>query len=143
MRITTRAAVVRGTGQGPEILPVELAELRPDEVRVRLVATGICHTDVAWADGEFFNSFPVVLGHESAGVVEETGVAVTGVRPGDRVALALAHHCGHCRYCESGSPMLCRRRTEAPPRLFLDGGTVVQGYGTGGFAEQTVVREAS
>jgi S-(hydroxymethyl)glutathione dehydrogenase/alcohol dehydrogenase len=138
-----RAAVVAGPGQAPQIRTVELPPLRHDEVRVRLVATGVCHTDVAWADGQFFDDFPVVLGHESAGVVEEAGPSVTAVRAGDRVALALTHNCGHCRACETGHPMLCPRRTQQPPRLTLDGQTVTQGFGAGGFAEQAIVPGAS
>src|SRR4051794_35873937 len=107
---TVRAAVVEGAGQPPQICDIELADLQFDEVRVAVAATGVCHTDVAWASGELFSAFPVVLGHESAGVVEAVGSGVTRVRPGDRVALALAHHCGHCAYCESGRPMLCAQR---------------------------------
>lgn len=132
-----------GAGRAPEIVDLELAPLRADEVRVRLAATGVCHTDVAWADGEFFDVFPVVLGHESAGIVEEVGPAVTSVAPGTRVVLGLAHSCGHCEYCESARPMLCPRRTDAPPRLLRDGAPVVQGFGTGGFAEHTIVRAGS
>lgn len=140
---TVRAAVVAGAGHDPQIVDVTLAPLRDDEVRVRVAATGICHTDVAWAAGELFDSFPVVLGHESAGTVVDVGTAVRRVQPGDLVVLALAHHCGHCRYCERGMPMLCRQRTEARPRLFLDGAPLIQGFGTGGFAEETIVREVS
>jgi S-(hydroxymethyl)glutathione dehydrogenase / alcohol dehydrogenase len=143
MSRTTRAAVVAGPGQAPQIRAAELLPLRHDEVRVRLVATGVCHTDVAWADGQFNDSFPVVLGHESAGVVEETGPAVTAVRPGDRVALALTHHCGHCRACETGHPMLCPQRTQQESHLTLDGAPLVQGFGAGGFAEQAIVPQAS
>lgn len=138
-----RAAVNRAPGRAADICTVELPRLEHDEVRVRLVATGVCHTDVAWADGQLIDTFPVVLGHESAGVVEEIGPAVSSVRPGDRVALALAHNCGRCVYCETGRPMLCRRRTERPPRLILDGSPLVQGFGAGGFAEQTIVPEGS
>jgi S-(hydroxymethyl)glutathione dehydrogenase / alcohol dehydrogenase len=143
MSRTARAAVIRAPGQAAEICTVELAPLEHDEVRVRLVATGVCHTDVAWADGQLIDTFPVVLGHESAGVVEETGRAVTSVRPGDRVAVALTHNCGHCAYCETGRPMLCRQREMRPPRLLLDGVPLVQGFGAGGFAEQTIVPEGS
>jgi S-(hydroxymethyl)glutathione dehydrogenase/alcohol dehydrogenase len=141
--MATRAAVVDGPGQPPKLVDLDLAALRPDEVRVRLAATGVCHTDVAWADGEFFDVFPVVLGHESAGIVAEVGSAVRSVQPGTRVALGLAHSCGHCAYCESGRPMLCPRRTDAPPRLLRGGEPVVQGFGTGGFAEETIVRAGS
>ena len=116
MSDTVLAAVVDSGGQAPSIQPITLADLDHDEVRVRVVATGVCHTDVAWASGELWDNFPVVLGHESAGIVEAVGSAVSRVKPGDRVALALAHHCGHCNYCESARPMLCGQRVEAKPR---------------------------
>lgn len=143
MSTPTRAAVVDVGGVAPVIQKIDLANLRVDEVLVRIVATGICHTDVAWADGVLFDSFPVVLGHESAGIVEAVGSGVSRVRVGDRVGLALAHHCGHCRYCESGRPMLCGERGSDPGRLWRDGKQLVQGFGTGGFSELTIVREAS
>lgn len=143
MKHTVRAAVVEKGGSAPEIQDIELAPLRVDEVLVRILATGICHTDVAWASGELFDKFPVVLGHESAGVVEAIGDGVTRVKPGDRVGLALAHHCGHCFFCETGRPMLCAQQADAPPRLLRDGRPLTQGFGTGGFSEQTIVREAS
>jgi S-(hydroxymethyl)glutathione dehydrogenase/alcohol dehydrogenase len=98
---------------------------------------------VVWASGDLFDGFPVVLGHESAGIVEAVGPAVTRVAPGDRVGLALAHHCGHCSYCESGRPMLFAQRAEDVPRMLRDGVPLLQGFGTGGFSEGTVVREAS
>jgi S-(hydroxymethyl)glutathione dehydrogenase / alcohol dehydrogenase len=143
MSRTVRAAVTRAPGSATEICTIELPPLEHDEVRVRLVATGVCHTDVAWADGQLIDEFPVVLGHESAGVVEEVGAAVSLARPGDRVAVALTHNCGHCSYCETGRPMLCRQRTARPPRLLLDGVPLAQGFGAGGFAEQTIVPEGS
>lgn len=138
-----RAAVVDGPGRPPEITEVDLVDLRPEEVLVRIGATGICHTDVAWATGELYPQFPVVLGHESAGVVEAIGAEVTRVRPGDRVVLALTHHCGSCASCESGHPMLCETRLESRPRIFRDSQPVVQGFGTGGFAEAAVVKEVT
>lgn len=137
------AAVVDQPGTAPEVCQVELADLEPNEVRVRVAMTGVCHTDVAWADGEFAPDFPVVTGHESAGTVEAVGSSVTRVSPGDRVVLALAHHCGHCARCESGHPMLCSARLAARPRIFRDGRPLIQGFGTGGFAAATVVGEVS
>lgn len=68
-----RAAIVAAAAAAPEVVDVELVPLAHDEVRVRVVATGICHTDVAWARGELFSGFPVVLGHESAGIAEAVG----------------------------------------------------------------------
>lgn len=141
--IRVRAAVVEDEGQLPVFQDVDLAEPAYDEVLVRVAATGICHTDVAWARGEIFPTFPVVLGHETSGVVEAVGSGVTRVAKGDRVVVSLTHHCGHCRFCEAGHPMLCARRTESPPRITREGTPVFQGFGVGGFAEAIVVREVS
>jgi S-(hydroxymethyl)glutathione dehydrogenase/alcohol dehydrogenase len=115
------------------------------EVSIRVTATGVCHTDLVWAGGTFGPGFdfPVVLGHETAGVVEEVGPGVTRVRSGDPVVLSLAHHCGHCFYCESGSPMLCRQRTEGWNRVELRGNPIVQGFGVGGFSTRLVVQAIS
>ena len=139
----TSAAVVMAAGQPPVVEEVTFADLRDDEVMVRLEATGVCHTDIACADGVVQREFPAVLGHESAGVVAEVGRAVERVKPGDHVVLSLAHHCGHCFYCERGSPMLCSARTQPRPRMTLEGLPVQQGFGTSGFAEATVVRDVS
>jgi S-(hydroxymethyl)glutathione dehydrogenase/alcohol dehydrogenase len=135
--------VVEKARTSPQIEEITLADLQPDEVCVRICVSGVCHTDVAWAAGELFDEFPVVLGHESAGVVESVGSLVQRCKPGDRVVLALSHHCGHCFYCETGRPMLCDQRTQPHPRLFRDGKCLVQGYGAAGFAERTIVREGS
>ena len=141
--IRTRAAVVAQAGAAPTIEDVEYAEPLDDEVVVHVAATGVCHTDIACADGVVQRDFPVVLGHETAGVVERVGRSVERVRVGDHVVLSLAHHCGHCAYCERGNPMLCTQRTASPPRMTLGGDDVAQGFGTAGFAERTVVRDVS
>ncbi|MBB5157199.1 NAD(P)-dependent alcohol dehydrogenase [Saccharopolyspora phatthalungensis] len=86
---------------------VELDELRPDEVRVRLVATGVCHTDLSAASGVIPCPVPGVLGHEGAGVVEEIGSRVTTVSPGDHVLLTFTS-CGQCPACRGGHPAHCR-----------------------------------
>lgn len=143
IRDKTRAAVVEKAGGSPLIEEVTLVDLHPDEVLIRICLSGVCHTDIAWAAGELFDEFPVVLGHEIAGVVESVGSLVGRCKPGDRVALALSHHCGHCFYCESGRPMLCDQRTQGRPRLLRKGVSLAQGYGTAGFAEHTIVRERS
>src|SRR5919206_500141 len=100
-----RAAVLRRPGLPLTIEELELEAPRDDEVLVRLVASGICHTDVdfceAWASG------PVVLGHEGAGIVEEVGQAVRNVRRGDHVVLSY-QSCGHCDACKKGHPTDCR-----------------------------------
>ncbi|GER23177.1 aryl-alcohol dehydrogenase [Zafaria cholistanensis] len=98
------AAVVRDPDRGFELEQVRLDAPRADEVLVRLVATGICHTDLGVARG---TSSPRVLGHEGAGVVERVGSAVDGVKPGDKVILSFAC-CGECDKCLGGTPAHCR-----------------------------------
>ncbi|GLF92918.1 NAD(P)-dependent alcohol dehydrogenase [Streptomyces yaizuensis] len=107
--VRVRAAVVREPG-GPFLLEeLELdAVLRPDEVLVRVVASGVCQTDVHVRDQELPTPLPAVLGHEGAGVVERVGAAVTTVAPGDHVVMSY-QSCGHCRSCLSGAPAYCAR----------------------------------
>lgn len=99
------AAVVRQTGTF-ELEQATLAPPRPDEVLVRVVATGMCHTDLVVRDQVYPVPLPVVLGHEGAGVVEAIGSAVQKVRPGDHVAMSFLN-CGRCRPCLDGSPASC------------------------------------
>lgn len=80
----------------------------PGAVRVRLTATGVCGTDVHIHDGDFFASFPLIPGHEPAGVVDAVGDGVEGLAPGRRVAVNGNSGCGRCRFCATGSPLLCR-----------------------------------
>lgn len=105
MRI--EAAIAKGIDQDFVIQDVELEEPRPDEVLVKLVATGICHTDIFMRDHKIYPiPHPVVLGHEGAGIVVRAGAGVTKVRPGDRVIMT-AGACGHCRSCGVGKPSYC------------------------------------
>ncbi|MFT8244315.1 NAD(P)-dependent alcohol dehydrogenase [Roseomonas sp. BN140053] len=104
MQVT--AAVVRAKYAPMSLERIELEEPRPDELLVRLVATGICRTDAAMRDGKRPVPQPVVLGHEGAGVVERVGTAVTGFRPGDHVVMSY-NFCGHCPPCDDGHPAYC------------------------------------
>ncbi|MFJ2439333.1 MULTISPECIES: NAD(P)-dependent alcohol dehydrogenase [unclassified Streptomyces] len=103
---TTIAAVVESAGAGFSFAEVGLAEPRPDEVIVRMVAAGICHTDLGVASGALPFPLPGVLGHEGAGVVEAVGAAVTRVVPGDHVLLSFTS-CGGCTACRGGHPAYC------------------------------------
>jgi Zn-dependent alcohol dehydrogenase len=141
--MTVKAAIVEDAGAPPIVDGVELADVQGDELRVRMVAAGICHTDLSIASGLLPSAFPAVLGHEGAGVVEEIGPDVRRFRPGDRIVVSVAHHCGHCRYCELGSPRLCVERDDGRERYFRGGSVVAQTFGTGTFAEEIVVRERS
>ncbi|MCU0626183.1 MAG: NAD(P)-dependent alcohol dehydrogenase [Gemmatimonadaceae bacterium] len=102
-----RAAVVRQSGAPFAIEPIALEEPRDTEVLVRVVATGMCHTDMVARDQQYPVPLPVVLGHEGAGVVERVGRAVTKVAPGDHVVLTFAS-CGVCDLCQQGRPTYCR-----------------------------------
>jgi len=104
MKIT--AAVARERGAPLTIEELDLDPLRADEVRVRMVGAGVCHTDAVARDGVYPVPLPAVLGHEGAGVVEEVGAQVCGVAAGDHVILGPGY-CGQCRMCRSGEPMYC------------------------------------
>ncbi|MFI1017849.1 NAD(P)-dependent alcohol dehydrogenase [Streptomyces sp. NPDC020965] len=105
LRVT--AAVVRDKGAPFVFEELQLdTRLRPDEVLVRVVATGVCQTDIHVRDQALPVPLPAVLGHEGAGIVERVGPAVTTVAPGDRVIMSY-QSCGHCKPCLSGSPAYC------------------------------------
>ena len=92
---------------GPfSIETLELADPRPDEILVRLVATGVCHTDIAMRDQAFPVPQPIVLGHEGAGIVERVGANVTKVAPGDHVIMSY-NSCGVCRSCLANATSYC------------------------------------
>lgn len=104
MKIT--AALARSAGGKFSIEDVELDEPRDDEILVRIAAVGVCHTDIVACLGVMPFSFPAVLGHEGAGVVERVGAKVRKVAAGDRVALTF-RSCGACERCQSGHPAYC------------------------------------
>ncbi len=104
MKIT--AAVTESAGAPFALQELELGDLRPDEVLVRVAAAGICHTDLIMRDQWYPVPLPAVLGHEGAGVVERVGSAVTLVAPGDRVGMSF-NSCGHCPTCRTGRPAYC------------------------------------
>lgn len=100
------AAVARTSGEPLSIEQIDLGDLQPDEVRVRMVATGICHTDATARGGAYPIELPAMFGHEGAGVVDEVGSAVKGLQAGDHVVLAPAS-CGVCKPCQSGQMGYC------------------------------------
>lgn len=110
MRVT--AAVVDELGAPFRVEELDLDEPGPGEALVRVVATGICHTDEITRHGDLPMPFPCVLGHEGAGVVEAVGDGVTAVRPGDHVVIGWPS-CGTCRNCRDGEPRYCARLGEA------------------------------
>jgi aryl-alcohol dehydrogenase len=107
-----KAAVLRQRGSPLKIEALEMEGPRDDEVLVRIVASGICHTDIDFCDYWEKSDGPLVLGHEGAGVVEQVGKKVKSVRRGDHAVLSY-QSCGHCRQCRNGHPTACERFYEA------------------------------
>ncbi|MEV7736082.1 NAD(P)-dependent alcohol dehydrogenase [Streptomyces sp. NPDC088921] len=153
MPTTTRAAVVESGGAPFTLSDVELDEPGPHEALVRMVATGLCHTDLGVAGGGLPFPLPGVLGHEGAGVVEAVGPAVTGVAPGDHVVLSFTS-CGDCRNCDGGHPAYCAtwlplnliggRRADGTSTISRDGEPLGgHFFGQSSFAERALVDERS
>ena len=103
----TKAAVLRDVGKDWEITELELDPPKAGEVLVRFAASGMCHSDDHLRTGDIPVRYPLVGGHEGAGVVEETGADVTRLRPGDHVVCSFLPACGHCRFCARGMSNLC------------------------------------
>ncbi|RLV48560.1 NAD(P)-dependent alcohol dehydrogenase [Nocardioides mangrovicus] len=122
---TTQAAVVESAGADFTLAEVDLDDLRADEVRVQMVAAGLCHTDLGVAAGGLPFPLPGVLGHEGAGVVLEVGAGVEGISTGDQVLLSFTS-CGACGNCRDGHPAYCA--TWLPENLL--GGTRRDGTAT-------------
>src|SRR6478672_8319284 len=121
---------------------VEVRDVKPHEVRVRIHAAGLCHSDVSVIDGTIPFPTPVVLGHEGAGVVEEIGDAVRKVKVGDHVVLTTLGNCGQCDACDRGEPTHCRDtygKLHAP--FTVAGARAFQFANAGVFTEHTVVSE--
>ncbi|WP_342318902.1 S-(hydroxymethyl)mycothiol dehydrogenase [Corynebacterium mayonis] len=129
--------------------PVELVEIRipdpgPHDVIVKVQATGVCHTDLAYRDGDIADDFPFLLGHETAGVVESVGSDVEHVAVGDFVVLNWRAVCGECRACRKGDTKNCFNTHNAsqPMTLNDEAGTVLTpALGIGSFADKTLVHE--
>jgi len=92
------SAILPGVGQRLEIRRTRIDRLERDDVLVRIMASGLCHTDLEVIEGSLAYPMPIVLGHEGAGVVEAVDEGVTAVKPGDHVVCSWNPHCGHCFY---------------------------------------------
>ena len=148
--MNVRAAVWEGAGKPIQTTDLTLADPGPNEVLVRVGASGVCHSDLSIAEGKFPAPAPLVLGHEGAGTVEAVGSDVTRCAVGDRVVLSLIPQCGSCFWCGKGQPELCAPGTQAAmsavladgtPRFSRGGEPVFQFQGLGTFAEAIVVAE--
>nr|WP_297460728.1 S-(hydroxymethyl)glutathione dehydrogenase/class III alcohol dehydrogenase [uncultured Halomonas sp.] len=149
----SRAAIAWEAGKPLEIAEIDVEGPKAGEVLVRIVATGVCHTDAYTLSGKDPEGlFPSILGHEGAGVVEEVGAGVTSVQPGDHVIPLYTAECGKCKFCLSGKTNLCSsvRATQGKgvmpdgtSRFSLDGQMIHHYMGTSTFSEYTVLPEVS
>ena len=141
-----KAAVFREVNVPMEIEDISISKPGPREVLVRTGAAGICHSDMHFFNGTYPGQVPMVLGHESAGVVEAVGSDVHYVKPGDHVITCLSVFCGHCEKCLTGHLSLCQepevnRAPDDEPRLSQNDQGLTQFAQLGSFAEQMLVHE--
>lgn len=151
--ITCKAAIAWGPGQPLTIEEVQVMPPQAGEVRVRLVATGVCHTDAFTLSGEDPEGvFPCILGHEGGGIVESVGEGVTSVMVGDHVIPLYTPECGECKFCKSGKTNLCQKiratqgkglMPDGTTRFSKDGQPIYHYMGTSTFSEYTVLPEIS
>ncbi|WP_458070989.1 S-(hydroxymethyl)glutathione dehydrogenase/class III alcohol dehydrogenase [Rhodanobacter sp. BL-MT-08] len=149
----SRAAVAWEAGKPLSIEEVDVAAPKAGEVLVRIVATGVCHTDaftLSGADPE--GLFPVILGHEGGGIVEEVGAGVTSLKVGDHVIPLYTPECGECEYCLSGKTNLCQKiritqgkglMPDGTSRFSMNGKPILHYMGCSTFSEYTVLPEIS
>jgi S-(hydroxymethyl)glutathione dehydrogenase/alcohol dehydrogenase len=142
---TMRAAVCYTFGQPLVVEEIDIDPPQAGEVKVRLAATAICHSDVHLLRGEWGGRTPVVAGHEAAGIVQEVGENVTLAQPGDRVVVSLLRSCGRCFYCTIGRPHMCEADYALNRESRLHdkrGQTIHHGIRTAAFAEYTIVDQS-
>jgi Zn-dependent alcohol dehydrogenase len=140
-----KAAVCRSFGQPLEIEELTIAEPGPGEIKVRLSACAICHSDVTLAEGGWGGELPAVYGHEASGIVASIGAGVSGAKPGDHVVVTLIRSCGSCHYCRHDIETQCDASFHLDANSPLSGPdneAVSQGLNTGAFAEQVVVEQS-
>jgi len=139
--IRARGVIAREPGKPGVVEAFTIEPPGPGEALVRILASGVCHTDLSAKNGVFGTSgFPFLLGHEGAGIVEQLGEGVTNVKEGDYVILAWRAPCGNCRFCLVGKPHLCAASLNAGPKMkTLDGETLTPILGIGTFCTHTLV----
>ncbi|MEM1433399.1 MAG: Zn-dependent alcohol dehydrogenase [Pseudomonadota bacterium] len=141
-----KAAVFREVNKPMEIEDVQVSKPGPREVLIRTAAAGVCHSDLHFYNGTYPGITPMVLGHESAGVVEQVGSDVHYVKPGDHVVTCLSVFCGHCEHCLTGHMSLCQepetKRGPGEDSRLAQGETPIEQFANlGSYAEQLLVHE--
>jgi S-(hydroxymethyl)glutathione dehydrogenase/alcohol dehydrogenase len=140
--MAVRAAVLPALGAPLELAEIDLPDPGPGQVRVRLAAVGVCHSDLSLSNGTMRVPLPAVLGHEGAGTVVAVGEGVTHVAPGDGAVLNWAPSCGSCHACGRGEVWLCGNALNGAGEVYArtaDGTELHPGLNVAAFAEETVV----
>src|SRR5258706_4602010 len=147
-----KAAVCPAVGSPLEVVDVGLGGPKAGEVRVRMGASGVCHSDLSVVNGTLLSPLPAVLGHEGAGVVDTVGEGVSRVKPGDHVVLSFVPQCGYCYMCTHDSPEMCETgfmamalgaQLDMTPRFSRGGTPLHQMSALGTFSEELVCPEIS
>ena len=142
MSQTVRGVISRSKKQPVELVDIVIPDPGPGEVVVKIIACGVCHTDLTYREGGINDDYPFLLGHEASGTVESIGAGVTNVEPGDFVILNWRAVCGQCRACKRGRPHLCFDTFNATQKMTLTDGTELSpALGIGAFADKTLVHE--
>ena len=136
-----KAAVLYQRREPMVVEEVRLTDPGANEVEIRLVASGVCHSDYSHWSRDTWSQLPLVLGHEGAGVVERVGTGVTRVKPGDHVIIAFGTRCGECFFCTHNEPWLCTPDQTPTTHMFKGTQPLNQFTFVGTFAERTVVSE--
>ena len=141
MTISGMGVISRQAGQPAVLEEISIEPPGAGEVLVRILASGVCHTDLLYKEGIVGNDFPYLLGHEGSGIVEAVGDGVTTPVVGDYVVLAWRAPCEQCRFCRIGQPNLCSASLNAEPRMFAkkDNAVLSPALGIGTFCTHTVV----
>src|SRR3954447_1196199 len=146
-----KAAILTGLDQPLEIHDVDLESPHAGEVKVRMSASGVCHSDLSVQNGTLMGMPPIVLGHEGAGIIEEVGEGVTDLKPGDHVVISWVPQCGECFFCERDQGQLCKAADaslasggllDGTPRFRWKDAPLQQMAASGTFAEISVIPES-
>lgn len=139
-----KAAICYEHGKPLQIEEVDILPPSRSQVKVKIGACAICHSDIHYAEGAWGGELPAIFGHEAAGVICETGSGVKRVKPGDRVIVTLIRSCGSCYYCDQGEPVMCDSAVASDNNSMIrtkTGKPIVQGLKTAAFAEYVVCEE--
>lgn len=148
VRTTVKAAVCTNVNEPLQLMDLDLDSPKAGEVLVKMGASGVCHSDLSVQNGTLFGSYPIVLGHEGAGTIEEVGEGVEGLAVGDHVVISWVPQCGQCFFCQKGQGYLCEAGANAmatgglldgTTRFSSEGKPVMQMACTGTFSERAVI----